>query len=88
MLDRIGRRRLTIVSHFAMPTNSTRLRRALLHERYSYECYMTDQIEQAIEARHEALEIRRSAQQPLEAGDNLRWLSRLSWFSGRGARCV
>jgi DNA-binding CsgD family transcriptional regulator len=58
--------------------------RALLHERYSYECYMTDQIEQAIEARHEALKIRRSAAQPLEAGDNLRWLSRLSWFSGRG----
>ncbi|HEY2402300.1 MAG TPA: AAA family ATPase, partial [Steroidobacteraceae bacterium] len=59
--------------------------RALLHEQYSYECYMTDQIEQAIEARHEALKIRRAAQQPLQAGDNLRWLSRLSWFFGRGA---
>jgi len=59
--------------------------RALLHEQYSYECYMTDQIEEAIEARREALNLRRSAQQPLQAGDNLRWLSRLSWFFGRGA---
>jgi DNA-binding CsgD family transcriptional regulator len=58
--------------------------RALLHEQYSYECYMTDQIDQAIEARNEALQLRRSAQQPLQAGDNLRWLSRLSWFFGRG----
>lgn len=59
--------------------------RALLHESLSYECYMTDQIDAAIEARHAALDIRRRAGQRLEEGDNLRWLSRLSWFSGRGA---
>jgi len=59
--------------------------RALLYERYSYECYMTDQIEQAIEARSEGLKIRRAAGQSLEEGDNLRWLSRFTWFAGRGA---
>jgi DNA-binding CsgD family transcriptional regulator/tetratricopeptide (TPR) repeat protein len=59
--------------------------RALLHERYSYECYLTDQPEQAIEARLAALEIRRLSGERCEEGDNLRWLSRLSWFAGRGA---
>jgi ATP/maltotriose-dependent transcriptional regulator MalT len=57
--------------------------RALLQESYSYECYLTDQIEQAIEARRAALEIRRLAGERLGEGDNLRWLSRLSWFTGR-----
>ncbi|MBS0419302.1 MAG: AAA family ATPase [Proteobacteria bacterium] len=59
--------------------------RAALYEHYSYECYMTDQIEQAIEARQEALELRSAAAERLEEGDNLRWLSRLSWFASRGA---
>jgi DNA-binding CsgD family transcriptional regulator/tetratricopeptide (TPR) repeat protein len=59
--------------------------RALLHERYSYECYLTDQPELAIEARRAALEIRRLCKERREEGDNLRWLSRLSWFAGRGA---
>jgi DNA-binding CsgD family transcriptional regulator/tetratricopeptide (TPR) repeat protein len=59
---------------------------ARLHERYSYECYMTDQIEQAIESRLEALRLRRSLGQPLEEGDNLRWLSRFTWFAGHGAQ--
>jgi DNA-binding CsgD family transcriptional regulator/tetratricopeptide (TPR) repeat protein len=57
--------------------------RALLQERYSYECYLTDQMEQAIEARRAALEVWRLAGDRLKEGDNLRWLSRLSWFSGR-----
>ena len=56
-----------------------------MYERHSYECYMTDQIEQAIESRHEALKIRRSCGERLHEGDNLRWLSRLSWFAGHGA---
>jgi DNA-binding CsgD family transcriptional regulator len=56
--------------------------RALLQERYSYECYLTDQIEEAIKARRGAHEIRRLAGQRREEGDNLRWLSRLTWFTG------
>jgi len=59
--------------------------RAALYERYSYECYMTDQIDQAIEARQEALKIRSACAERLEEGDNLRWLSRLNWFASRGA---
>lgn len=59
--------------------------RAHLYERYSYECYMTDQMEPAIAARQEALTIRSAGGHRLEEGDNLRWLSRLSWFASRGA---
>ncbi|MFL6600273.1 MAG: ATP-binding protein, partial [Steroidobacteraceae bacterium] len=57
--------------------------RALLEEQYSYECYMTDQAEEAIQARHRSLEIWRAAGDRLKEGDNLRWLSRLTWFVGR-----
>ncbi len=63
--------------------NLERAEQALLQERYSYECSLTDQFEQSIEARRAALAIRRLAGERLEEGDNLRWLSRLSWFSGR-----
>jgi DNA-binding CsgD family transcriptional regulator len=57
--------------------------RALLQEQYSYECYLTDQAEDAIAARRAALEIWRAAGDRLKEGDSLRWLSRLSWFAGR-----
>jgi len=57
--------------------------RATLNEQYSYECYLTDQIEESIEARRAALELWRSAGERLKEGDTLRWLSRLSWFAGR-----
>jgi DNA-binding CsgD family transcriptional regulator/tetratricopeptide (TPR) repeat protein len=57
--------------------------RALLQEQYSYECYLTDQGEEAIAARRSALEIWRIAAERLKEGDALRWLSRLSWFVGR-----
>ena len=57
--------------------------RALLEEQYSYECYLTDQGEEAIEARRSSLEAWRTAGDRLREGDTLRWLSRLSWFVGR-----
>jgi DNA-binding CsgD family transcriptional regulator/tetratricopeptide (TPR) repeat protein len=57
--------------------------RALLQEQYSYECYLTDQGEDAIEARRSSLEIWRAAGERHKEGDTLRWLSRLSWFVGR-----
>ena len=59
--------------------------RALLQEQLSYEYYLTDQIESAIEARRLALEIWRASGKRLKEGDALRWLSRLSWFAGRRA---
>jgi DNA-binding CsgD family transcriptional regulator/tetratricopeptide (TPR) repeat protein len=63
----------------------TSTERALLHERYSYECYLTDQGEEAIEARRASLAIWQSLDERRNEGDTLRWLSRLSWFVGRRA---
>ena len=59
--------------------------RATLLERLSYECYLTDQVQLAVDAQAEALELHRAVGDALRIGDALRWLSRLSWFSGRNA---
>jgi ATP/maltotriose-dependent transcriptional regulator MalT len=57
-------------------------RRVQLFERRSYECYLTDQIDEAIDARRSALEELRRRGDPLREGDAHRWLSRLAWFRG------
>lgn len=57
--------------------------RAGLLECLSYECYLTDQSEESFEARRKALEIWKHLGDELRQGDNLRWMSRLSWFLGR-----
>jgi DNA-binding CsgD family transcriptional regulator/tetratricopeptide (TPR) repeat protein len=54
-----------------------------LLERRSYECYLTDQIDEALEARREALLRYRALGDPQQEGDQQRWISRLSWFAGR-----
>jgi DNA-binding CsgD family transcriptional regulator/tetratricopeptide (TPR) repeat protein len=59
--------------------------RARLYERLSYECQLTAQHEQAIEARRAALEIWRASGARMREGDALQWLSRLSWAVGRRA---
>jgi DNA-binding CsgD family transcriptional regulator len=59
--------------------------RAQLFERRSYECYLTDQIADAVEAREAALTLWRAHGNRLKEGDSLRWLSRLSWFNGQRA---
>jgi DNA-binding CsgD family transcriptional regulator len=56
--------------------------RAALLEAYSFECYLTRRMADAIEARSEAAAIRRQLGDGLRHGDDLRWLSRLKWFSG------
>jgi DNA-binding CsgD family transcriptional regulator/tetratricopeptide (TPR) repeat protein len=56
--------------------------RADLLERRSYECYVTDQIDAAIEARKRALEEHRRRADPMREGDAHRCLSRLAWFAG------
>ncbi|MGH3013176.1 MAG: LuxR C-terminal-related transcriptional regulator, partial [Gaiellaceae bacterium] len=61
----------------------TREERAQLSERRSYECYLTAQFEEAIEARQAALEVHRRIGNRLNEGDSLRWLARLLWFAGR-----
>jgi DNA-binding CsgD family transcriptional regulator len=57
-------------------------RRAELLERRSYECYLTDRIDDAIAARRAALAEHRAAGDRVREGDGHRWLSRLAWFSG------
>jgi predicted ATPase/DNA-binding CsgD family transcriptional regulator len=59
---------------------------AQLLENRAYECYVTGQISEAIEARVAALEIWRRLQRPAQEGNNLRWLSRLHWFAGQQAQ--
>jgi DNA-binding CsgD family transcriptional regulator len=57
--------------------------RLRLLEPYSYACYMIDQVERAIELRLTTLAMWRELGERSQEGDTLRWLSRLTWFSGR-----
>jgi DNA-binding CsgD family transcriptional regulator len=59
--------------------------RAALLEARAYECYLTDQLEQAVSAGRDALALRERLGEPLRVGDDLRWLSRFSWYSGDNA---
>src|SRR5215467_5388209 len=57
--------------------------RAELFDHRSYECFLTDQGEEALQARREALEIWKQLGNHSREGDNLRWISRIHWFLGR-----
>lgn len=59
--------------------------RAALFEGRSYECFLTDQIEDAFSSRRNAFEIWKELNDRRKQGDNLRWMSRLAWFLGRKA---
>jgi DNA-binding CsgD family transcriptional regulator len=61
-------------------------RRIELLERRSYECYLTDQMDEALESRTRALEEHRRRGDRLREGDTHRWLSRLAWFAGDNAK--
>jgi DNA-binding CsgD family transcriptional regulator/tetratricopeptide (TPR) repeat protein len=56
-------------------------RRAELWERRSYECYLSQQLEQAVDARRAALALHQKRGDRVREGDSRRWLSRLAWFS-------
>jgi DNA-binding CsgD family transcriptional regulator len=58
-------------------------RRAELLGLLSYECYLTDLIEEALAARVEALRLWTELGERVRVGDSHRWLSRLQWFAGR-----
>jgi DNA-binding SARP family transcriptional activator/tetratricopeptide (TPR) repeat protein len=58
--------------------------RADLDERCAVECYLTDRIAEGIVALRAALDVRRRLGQAAKVGVDLRWLSRLSWYAGRG----
>ncbi len=69
--------------------------RAELAWSLGYECYLTNRIEDAIEATRQALHIWEASGENVRVGDAWRCLSRLSWFAGRnddaeafGARAV
>jgi DNA-binding CsgD family transcriptional regulator len=59
--------------------------RARLLEGRSVACYFSDQVDQAISARLEALDLWRSLDSPLKEGESWRWLSRFYWVAGCGA---
>jgi DNA-binding CsgD family transcriptional regulator/tetratricopeptide (TPR) repeat protein len=58
---------------------------AHLLEQHSYECYLTDQVDESIRSRRRALECWRALGDQRRQGDTLRWLSRLEWFLGHNA---
>jgi DNA-binding CsgD family transcriptional regulator len=60
-------------------------RRADLLEAWSFESYLTHELSDAIAGRQHALTIWRALGNPLKEGENLRWLSRVSWFAGHNA---
>ena len=55
-----------------------------LHDRLSYECYLTDELADAIEERRAALALHDLEGDLERVGAAQRWLSRFSWFFGRG----
>lgn len=56
---------------------------ASLMEDWSYECYLTGDIEQAIRVREDVVRMVRTLGDRVREADNMRWLARFSWFSGR-----
>ncbi|HEY4036211.1 MAG TPA: AAA family ATPase, partial [Ktedonobacteraceae bacterium] len=60
-------------------------RQAELLEGRAYECYLTSQIEEAIQARQTALRIWQQLDRLDQVGHTLRWLSRLSWFLAKSS---
>lgn len=59
--------------------------RAHLHERHSYENYLSDRPDQALDARRQALAIYRTLGDRRGEGESLCWLARLLFFSSRDA---
>ena len=49
----------------------------------SYQCYLIDQVDEAVVATVRALAIWSDLGEPTQEGRTLRWLSRLHWFAGR-----
>jgi len=53
-----------------------------LYEAYTYECYLTNQIKDAIFYQTKALQIWQAMNNQEQTGNSLRFLSRLWWYSG------
>jgi len=63
-------------------------RRAELWERQSYESYLSQQFDAAVEARRAALALHQERGDRVREGDDRRWLSRLAWFAADRATAV
>ena len=61
-------------------------RRAGLLEAYAEVAYLAGLGEEALRAREAALAVREAAGDTARIGENLRWVSRLAWWTGRTAR--
>jgi len=57
--------------------------RALLLEGLAFECFVSNQLDESLQARHAALALWRELGSRLKEGDSLRWLARMHWMAGR-----
>jgi DNA-binding CsgD family transcriptional regulator/tetratricopeptide (TPR) repeat protein len=48
----------------------------------SFELFLTASLAESLEARRSAFELRDQAEQPAAAAEDLRWMSRISWYAG------
>jgi DNA-binding CsgD family transcriptional regulator len=60
--------------------------RAELLERYANEAYLAGDAVRGLQARQAALAVRRTLADRGSVGENLRWISRMSWWNGQGAQ--
>ncbi|RVA09447.1 helix-turn-helix transcriptional regulator, partial [Mesorhizobium sp. M7D.F.Ca.US.004.03.1.1] len=56
--------------------------RAVLYEKYAFECHLIGQIEEAIEAQGHARLLHQAQGNRAKEGDSLRWLSRFAYLMG------
>jgi predicted ATPase len=56
--------------------------RAVLYEKYAFECHLIGQIEEAIEAQGHARLLHQAQGNKAKEGDSLRWLSRFAYLMG------
>src|SRR5262249_53875636 len=59
--------------------------KALLYEGLAYEAYLVNQLDEALSARRDALALWQERGEAPRIGENLRWLSRVSWCLGKNA---
>lgn len=64
------------------PSAITLEERARCLERRSYECYLTDNLVDAVASRKSAIDAWRALEVPVRVGDCLRALSRFAWYAG------
>ncbi|HEY2959189.1 MAG TPA: AAA family ATPase [Actinomycetota bacterium] len=72
--------------HYAMALrHAPPVDRAWLLEAYAFVGYLAGRNAEALDARRQALALREAEGDPERIGEDLRWVSRLSWWTGRTA---